>query len=344
MRKILLIVWLAFMSGSYAWAQEQSDDEVDLFNLSLEELMDINLYDDQFNLYGFINANTEKVFNVPSVDSEGRTVTETEPVAWSPVQNFHIYGSGNLSPNISVFFNLAYSNERLEVREASGNFKITDAWQIRVGKMYRRFGLYNERLDQIPTIIGIEPPELFDQDHLFLTRTTNLMLHGNQKLGQGELSYALTTGSAEGGNAKKDVIPLGWDFRYRAEKIGVLVGTSGYASGINGQPTTSTVDFGTGSPRGGVLPWMEEDRFTVIGGFLEKRLNRWLIQTAYWRANHQAVRNPEHVLTMIREAGINQNQRTRFLGENSPISDAELTPDNVIRAGQLHDVHLLYPR
>ncbi|MGB3852415.1 MAG: hypothetical protein WA958_20795, partial [Tunicatimonas sp.] len=102
MRKILLIVWLAFMSGSYAWAQEQSDDEVDLFDLSLEELMDINLYDDQFNLYGFINANTEKVFNVPSVDSEGRTVTETEPVAWSPVQNFHIYGSGNLSPNISV--------------------------------------------------------------------------------------------------------------------------------------------------------------------------------------------------------------------------------------------------
>jgi hypothetical protein len=55
---------------------------------------------------------------------------------------------------------------------------VGDALQVRLGKTYRRFGLYNEILDATPTFIGIEPPELFDADHLMLTRTTNLMLSG----------------------------------------------------------------------------------------------------------------------------------------------------------------------
>lgn len=330
MQKKIWMICLAFFVGSYARAQEQAQqDQLDLFNLSLEELLDVKLYDDRFKLYGFVNANIEKVFRVPSVNGEGQTITETEPVAWSPVQNFHIYGSGNLSRKIGVFFNLAYNDDRIEVRNAYGNFMFSNAWQIRVGKIYRRFGLYNEKLDQIPTFMGIEPPELFDRDHLFLTRTTNLMLHGNRAWGQGEFSYALSTGQAEGGSSK-DVIPLGWDFRYQSNPAGILVGTSGYASGINGQPATSTVAFGEGSPHGGILPWMDADQFTVWGGFVEKRINKLLVQTAYWKAHHQAVRNPEHVLTMVNQAGINQAQRDRFLGVNSQTPTAELTPEDVV--------------
>lgn len=331
MWKYVLLIVVSFLPGSYAFSQEkeQDEEEFDAFDLSLEELLNIKLYDDQFKLYGFVNANVEKVFNIPATNNEGRTITESEPIAWSPVQNFHIYGSGNLSQKISVFFNLAYSDNRIEVRNAYGNFKLSNFWQLRVGKIYRRFGLYNEKLDQIPTFAGIEPPELFDQDHLFLTRTTNLMLHGYRELRQGKFSYTLSTGSPEG-SSTHDVIPLGWDFRYQSDRSGILVGTSGYTSSANGQPTTATVAFGEGSPRGGILPWMDADQFTVLGGFLEKRINKLLIQTAYWTAHHQAIRNADHVLTIINQAGINQAQRDRFLGANAQTPDAELTPDDVI--------------
>jgi hypothetical protein len=32
----------------------------------------------------------------------------------------------------------------------------------------------------IPNVIGIEPPEILDSDHLMVTRTTNFMVHGRQ--------------------------------------------------------------------------------------------------------------------------------------------------------------------
>jgi hypothetical protein len=41
-----------------------------------------------------------------------------------------------------------------------------------------QIGLYNEKLDQIPTFIGIEAPEMLDADYLFLPRTTMEMMHG----------------------------------------------------------------------------------------------------------------------------------------------------------------------
>jgi hypothetical protein len=343
-KKFVAICIATLLSTTALWAQEEQQDseELDMFDLSLKELLGIKLYDDRFMLYGFINANVEKVMNVPSVNGEGQTVTVSEPISWSPVQNFHLYGSGNLSKNIGVFFNLAYNDRAIEVREAYGNFKLSNAWQIRVGQMYRRFGLYNERLDQIPTFVGIEPPELFDTDHLFLTRTTNLMLHGERLLSQGKFMYALTSGQAEGGSAK-DIIPLGWDFRYQSDRSGIIVGTSGYSSSINGQNAVSTVSFNDGPARGGILPWMDGDQFAVFGGFVEKRINRFLIQSAYWRAEHSALRNAEHVLTMVREAGINQTQRDRFLGANAGKPNAELTTNDVITEAK-YATHTFYTR
>ncbi len=60
--------------------------------------------------------------------------------------------------------------------------------------MYRRFGLFNEKLDQFPTFLGIEPPDLFDKDHLLLTRTTYFAGHGAKQFGDYTASYFLTTG------------------------------------------------------------------------------------------------------------------------------------------------------
>lgn len=303
----------------------------ELFDLSLEELLKISVteLDRKLKLYGYINTNAEQQFDFPGVGADGITVKESDPFAWVPVKAFHLYGSAYLSEKIDVLFNIAYVDEALEVRNAWGNFKISRELQIRVGKMYRRFGLYNEKLDQIPTFTGIEPPEIFDTDHLFVTRTTNLMVHGNRSFGSTNFQYSLTTENAEGG-ATKGVVPLGWDLRIKSDKHSLVFGTSGFSSSLNGTTTTSTVSFGDGSPKGGVLPWMDGDHFLLTGLFGEKQVGKINVQVEYWVASHDALRNPENVLTLVREAGINPQQRQRFLGTSSSKTDDELTTADVV--------------
>ena len=218
---LLIVVLFAFVNTPSVYAQDTEDE--DLFDMTLEDMLDLEIYDIGFNLYGYINSNVEKIFDFPSVDELGNTVKSDAPIVWDPVRAFHIYGSGNLSDRISVLFNLASVSGDIEVRNAWGNFKLKDALQFRIGKIYRRFGLYNEKLDQIPTFIGIEPPELFDNDHLLLSRTTEFMVHG--ALGSG-FEYALTTGNNESGPSK-GVFPLGWDFRYKNEQKKLIMGISG---------------------------------------------------------------------------------------------------------------------
>lgn len=300
-----------------------------LFDMSIEELLGLEVVDKRLLFYGYINTYAEKTFHVPVRNSRGETEFESVPFEWTPARNFHLYASGNLNGNIDVLINLARTSEDgLELRNAWGNFKVKNSLQLRMGKIYRRFGLYNEKLDQMPTFIGIEPPELFDVDHLFLTRTTNLMLHGTLRAGKNELLYAITTENGEGG-AARGVVPLGWDVRYKTSSM--IVGTSGFTSSISANPTTSTINFGSGSPKGGVLPWMEKDHFGVYGAYLEKQVGHLLIQSEYWLSPHNAVRNPDHVLTMVREAGINSTQRERFLGASSGKADSLLTTADVVR-------------
>jgi hypothetical protein len=174
--------------------------------MSLEELLKLDLVDRNFYLYGYINSNFQKTFSYPTIGDDGSTQTEPDPAEWTPVCNFHIYGKGNFMRNISYLFNLAYNDDVIEVRNAWGNFAFKDGLQVRVGKMYRKFGLYNERLDQIPTFIGIEPPEMLDSDHLFLTRTTSFMIHGQFQNSERVISYALMTDNGE--NARRKVLSL----------------------------------------------------------------------------------------------------------------------------------------
>lgn len=211
MKKILIPITLLVSQLIYGQTPTDStlNNQSDLFDMSLEQLLELDVVDDKFKIYGYIDTYGEKTFNVPTVEN-GSSKYESVPFEFTPVRNFHIYGSGNINKKIDVLFNLARtSSDGLEVRNAWGNFKVySNFLQIRAGKIYRRFGLYNEKLDQIPTFIGIEPPELFDTDHLFLTRTTNLMIHGSKNIKGNELLYAITTENPEGG-ASENVRPLG---------------------------------------------------------------------------------------------------------------------------------------
>lgn len=323
----------------FSYSQEQLSIPVDtiknenvnnnFFDLSIEELLGVDVVDRRFKFYGYIDTYAEKTFGVAGLDSNSNTIHEDVPFEWTPVKNFHIYGSGNINDKIDVLFNIARtSTDGLEVRNAWGNFKLKKHLQARIGKMYRRFGLYNEKLDQVPTFIGIETPELLDVDHLFITRTTNFMLHGSYNKGVHEFLYAFTTENGEGG-AKSNVIPLGWDFRYKNSSL--IVGTSGFMSSINMKNrASSTVSFGSGSSRGGILPWMSEDQYAVYGGFVEKNIGKLLIQSEFWVSPHKGKRNSANVLTLVKNGDLNKNQRERFLGANASKSNAALTTSDVI--------------
>lgn len=330
MKKIAALLLFALASHAYGQSDTTQTASDDLFDLSLEELLNIDMVDKNFYLYGYINSNLQQTFNYPFLNADGSTGTESDPYEWDPVKNFHIYGKGNFTGKIGYLFNLARNNDFLEIRNAWGNFAMSDAFQVRVGKMYRKFGLYNERLDQIPTFIGIEAPEMLDADHLFLTRTTNFMIHGEFQNPRSVISYALMTDNGEGG-PKKGVVSLGWDLRYKSYVNSLIIGTSGYSSSISDRKTTSTVDFGSGSPRGGILPWMDGDRFNVMGVFLEKQIGKFLIQSEYYNSAHEAERNPNMVLAMINNAGLNAAQRDRFLVSNEDLPNEMLSAFDIKR-------------
>jgi hypothetical protein len=322
MKKLLAGVLCCISAVTYAQQDSTSADTGDLFDMSLEELLNLELVDRNFYLYGYINSNIQKTFAYPSINNDN-VQKQDDPLEWTPVKNFHIYGKGNFTRKISYLFNLARAGESIEIRNAWGNFLVRDLLQFRVGKMYRKFGLYNERLDQIPTFIGIEAPEMLDTDHLFLTRTTNFMVHGHHQNANRNISYALMTDNGENGPIR-NMIPLGWDLRLKSFSNSFIIGTSGYASSITNAKAGSTVSAASGPPAGGILPWMDADKFIVSGVFFEKQIGNLLIQSEYYNAAHRAERNPEAVLQIINEAGITDTQRARFLRTNEGDEDPQV--------------------
>ncbi|MEP5614232.1 MAG: hypothetical protein ABJP45_18415 [Cyclobacteriaceae bacterium] len=323
-----LICMLIFLP-SVLKAQESAD-----LDLSLEEIMNRNVVDmsiedwvdlesqeiNKLSFYGFLNFNAEKVFNEPSIDGSGNTVYESGAFEMGN-PSFHIYGGSRLSEKFSVFFNLGKNDDDIQLVNAWGNWKVHDMFQIRAGRQYRRFGLFNERLDQVPTYAGIEPPELFDGDHLLLPRTSLFSIHGEKKMGTKTLKYLLTTSNGESG-PETDVLPLGWDLRYATSFL--MVGMSGYTSNIGSAKSQSTVGVGDGSPKAGILPWMSGDKYSVFGIFAETRKGNFSVKAAYFKASHDADRNPDDVFALFTNGQLNASQTGRMFNTATPTSAADV--------------------
>lgn len=261
------------------------------------------------NIYGYLSWRVEKVFDELSIEN-GETVTDDSPREIT-IPSFNVMMQARVDDKSKVFINLdGEEGEDVTVANAWGEYRVNPLLNIRLGKSYRRFGLYNEILDAVPTYIGIEPPELFDGDHLILSRDTLAIVHGLKPIGDGEFRYSFSLDNGEGGASDEDNLPIGYDFRYEWGFGDYVIGTSGYSSGGD---TTSDVEVGEGSPNTGVLPWMAADDFTVFGIYGNFQIDNLILQFAYWDASHDATRDPESVLTVVENAGINDAQRERFL-------------------------------
>ncbi len=273
-------------------------------------------------IYGYLDAYWEKVASSPAgVDANGDTVLEENPHEFD-VPNVNLMVQSSFGNRFRGYLNLkAPGAESVDVRNAWLEASLFgDYLVVRAGKMYRPFGLYNEILDAVPTYIGIEPPEIFDKDHLMLTRTTNLMVRGGISLGEHRVAYAFTTGNDE---READQVPVGADLQYNYGTR-LRVGTSFYTSSGNAVPTRAV---GDGSPDGGVATWMSTDHYMVYGGYLQLNYAGVILQAEYWESPHDAKRNPDEVLVLAQEAELNERQIARFGFDPANPQAADVTID-----------------
>ncbi len=260
-------------------------------------------------LYGYIDGYWEEDTNSPAGVDAGRTVRSPNPNEFD-VANLNVMVQGTILQRYRYYLNLAAPGSGGTIDDAS--IDVRNAWvevplfgdyiQFRLGKTYRRFGLYNEILDAVPTFIGIEQPEMLDKDHLMVTRTTNLMLHGSVILGENTLVYALMTGNDE---REGDQIPLGLDVHVDFGSL-LRVGSSFYhacpVSFTQTDPDPCAVPGhgpGDGSPRGGVVNWMDHDRYWVLDAYAQLTTGGLTAQVEFAHASHDAVRSPEGVLAFL---------------------------------------------
>lgn len=294
-------------------------------------------------IYGYFATRLEKTWSEPSLDGPA-IVKETAPGEWTnPYLN--VMMRSEMDNHFRAFLNMNGSGGgEMSVRNFWGEYTASRQLNFRLGKSYRKFGIYNEILDAVPTYYGIEPPELFDADHLILSRTTTAMVYGATDFGRGVLNYSLSTDNGEG-DVYSEAFPLGWDLNYRTGTGLLRVGTSGYSSF---GPANSDVGVGDGSPKSGVLPWMAEDRFYVVGGDAELNMSSLTVQAAYWYSGHNAIRDPGKTVEMIEGGHPNEAQRARFLIDPAaPATDDNVNPDGdytvrtaYVRAGYSLESHV----
>jgi hypothetical protein len=283
------------------------------------------------DLYGFIEERLEAVGAEPNgdINADG-TPSRSRPSLDLAIPAFHIMAQGTLYARYRYYFNLSAPDADqptfdtpVAVRNAWLEMSIFgDYLNLRVGKLYRRFGLYNEILDTIPSFIGVETPVSISGDRPMLTRTTNAMVHGKVSFGDHTVAYAATAGKDEA-SPEDDVWSPGFDLRYDWNST-ILIGSSYYNTAGTVGPD---VALGQGAPSGGVAPWMAHDRYQVYGAFARLTLGSFLLQGEGWISPHHSVRDPERVLLLAQNAqhfSEANRQRMGVVG-STPTADQVIT-------------------
>jgi hypothetical protein len=317
-----------------ATADTSNNDSADEDELSLGEMTIAGLTLNELKIYGYFSTRFEKTFAEPGIEN-GRIVKNDAPSEFiHPF--FNVLLQHQITNKFKAFVNINGSGGgSIDLRNFWGEYSPSALFNLRFGKIYRKFGLYNEILDAVPTYYGIEPPELFDSDHLMISRTTALMLYGSLSMASGSLNYSLSTDNGEGG-AAEGVVPVGYDLNYKLGGGDYTIGISGYTSGGE---TTSDISLGDGSPRSGVLPWMTADDFSVFGGYAEGKIGNLTLQAEYWKSPHTIQRDPGSVVAMINGAEPNANQLARFL-----VNPAAGASEANVRIADKYDVKTWYVR
>ncbi len=264
----------------------------------------------EFTIYGYSSLYYEKEFPMSNAPSG----TKADPGAFD-FAHFNLMMQSTFGTKVKVFLNIA-GIDNLEVRNYWGEYIFSDKLKIRTGKIYRPFDQFNELLDAVPTYLGMEPPELFDEDHLLVPRTGKVMVHGGLALKTNFLRYAYMLDSDEQMLTSNDgslTLSHTWDLSLSILNDRLLIGHSGY---VANEKNGASVVLGEGSPSGGILPWMSSDKYNVLGGYMTAAFGGFKFQAAYWLANHKAIRDTGAVVTLYNNTDLNESQLENFFGPN----------------------------
>jgi hypothetical protein len=289
-------------------------------------LLQINTFSQKdFTIYGYSSLYYEKGFPMSNAPSG----TKADPGAFD-FAHFNLMMQSTFGTRVKAFVNIT-GIDNLEVRNYWGEYIFSDKLKIRTGKIYRPFDQFNELLDAVPTYLGMEPPELFDKDHLLVPRTGKIMVHGGSALGSTFLRYAYMLDSDEQFLTSHDgtlTLSHTWDLNISLFSDRLLIGHSGY---IANEQNGTSVGLGDGSPNGGVLPWMTSDKYNVLGGYMTATFGNLKFQAAYWLSSHNAVRDTAAVITLYNNTDLNDQQMENFFGPNftgTPTSADVITKAN----------------
>lgn len=271
-------------------------------------------------VYGYLDSYFAFEVNWPAgLSPTNEILRESFPYEFD-VLSAHVMVQGSIFGRFRYFLNLAAvglgsssQDVALGVRNAWVETSLVgDHLVFRLGKTYRRFGLYNEILDATPTFIGVEAPEYLDPTNPITTRTTNLMLHGKLfSTDDWTASWALMTGNDE---RTSSAFPIGADLR-ATWRSALTVGSSFYWTG--GDAVSGTA-FGDGSPNGGVMPWMDRDEYYVIAGFAQLNWSGLIFQAEAMYAHHDATRNADAVRRLATSARFDSTRPGRFFVDGDP--------------------------
>lgn len=264
----------------------------------------------EVNIYGYLSLYYENV----GPDSRAPDNDKGDPPVFD-YANLVFMLNAQVTDHIRAFVSLKGA-EGIDVSTYWGEYAFKQYLKLRVGKMYRPFDLYNELLDAVPTYLGMEPPELFDGDHLMLPRYGKIMLHGGVSIGMDYLKYAYILDSDEtmqASNNDETTLSHGWDINYNIRDM-VTIGHSGY---IANEQNGSSTEIGNGSPNTGMLPWMVSDKYNVFGGYAKFKKFGITIEGAYYTSHHNAVRDRQSVATLYgnQRSSLNEAQLENFFGE-----------------------------
>ncbi len=261
-------------------------------------------------IYGNLSLYYEKVWAMSDAPAGDKG-----PPGEFDYAHLHIMMQSDITDKVRAYINLEGTNN-IEVRNYWGEYIFSNWLRLRVGKIYKPFGQFNEILDAHHTYLGMEPPELFDKDHLMLPKTGKIMVHGGASINNNFLTYSYMLDSDEkmlSSNNEEKTLSHSWDLNYSIMNDSITIGHSGFlANEANGSATP----LGTGPPNTGVLPWMSSDKYNVLGAYFSANVGAFTIKGAYWNAHHNAIRDANAVAAIYSNTTLNPAQIENFYGKN----------------------------
>ena len=311
MQKLRLITltctMLCLLQAQNGFAQTQSTQVSENAGIFQYLLNQFSGPENHSHVYGVIETNLQKSSDYPEgINEAGSTTYESDAHQYS-IPHAHLMLQSMKGNLFNGFLNLNINGEDgIDVNNAWMEIGLNgEMLKLRLGKLYRPFGLYNEVRDSVTTRLSTELPEYLGENHAMISPTTNLMLHGRISGSGHTLRYAFTTGNDLRARSQT---PFGTDIYYIYNNF-FRFGASYYSSNGNAVAPSTEIGELKNSP---VQNWMDKDQFNVYGSYMRLAHMGFNLDLEYWTSSHKAERDIDQIQALEAATYLNPTQLQRF--------------------------------